>query len=88
MVNGQANPLNSPGSSSTPAARSRGAWRPACPHCGGDDGQRRQLVQLLRLVEHPEALPAELALRLAVELLSVADHRSAFHCEPIEETGP
>jgi hypothetical protein len=88
-VDGQASPFNSLRSSWTPpAAKSRGVWRAACPHCAGDDVQRRQLLQLLGLVEHPEALPAELALRLATELLALADHGSAFRCEPIEETGP
>lgn len=46
----------------------------SCPHCA--DGTSRELahrshiLQLLALVEHPTALPADAALRIARDLLA------------------
>jgi hypothetical protein len=61
-----------------------------CASCAdriGEDRERRRQLQLLALLEHPDALPAELALRLARKLLALTGHRSAFRCESIEEIG-
>jgi hypothetical protein len=62
-----------------------------CANCAGRTGgdrERRRQLHLLALLEHPDALPAELALRLARELLALTSHRSAFRCETVEETSP
>jgi hypothetical protein len=60
-----------------------------CPGCAdqtGDGRARLRQLHLLALLEHPDALPTEFALRLAGELLVLTDHRSAFRCEPVEES--
>jgi hypothetical protein len=62
-----------------------------CASCADRTGygrERLRQLQLLALLEHPDALPAELALRLAAELLALTGHRSAFRCEPVEEISP
>ncbi len=69
----------------------RGTWRHSCTYCtGGTDSGRERLrqLQLLALLEHPDALPAELALRLATELLALTGQGSAFRCEAFEENRP
>jgi hypothetical protein len=51
--------------------------------------RRDQILQLLALVEHPDALPADAALRLAQEILALtqtvtqAGSPPAFQCEPV-----
>lgn len=44
-----------------------------CPHCADlrlpDPARRRRVLQLLALIEHPDALPPADALRIAGELL-------------------
>ena len=46
----------------------------ACPHCADgidpDLARRKRILQLLALIEHPTALPADSALRIAQELLA------------------
>ena len=59
-----------------------------CTGLTGDGRERRRQLHLLALLEHPDALPAELALRLARELLALTSHQSAFRCETVEETSP
>lgn len=54
---------------------------------GGGDlalGRRAHALQLLALVEHPDALPAEAALRLAREVLALAQHeRTERRCDAV-----
>ncbi len=66
-----------------------GAWRHSCACCtssSSDGHERLRQLQLLALIEHPDALPAADALRLARELLASTDQRPAFRCESFEET--
>jgi len=46
----------------------------SCPHCADgvdpDLARRKRVLQLLALIEHPTALPADSALRIAQELLA------------------
>jgi hypothetical protein len=55
--------------------------------CAGDTTspgyQRRcRMLQLLSLIEHPDALPSEAALRLAREILVLAEaDKSRFCCD-------
>jgi hypothetical protein len=45
---------------------------------------RAHVLQLLALVEHPDALPAEAALRLAGEILElIREERTERRCEPV-----
>jgi hypothetical protein len=60
----------------------------SCTDQTGGGRERLRQLHLLALLEHPEALPADLALRLARELLALTRHRSAFRCEPVEEIQP
>ena len=60
-------------------------WRQACACCAERPGDGRAR-QLLALLEHPDALPADFALRLAAELLASTGERPAFRCEAFEET--
>jgi hypothetical protein len=58
----------------------------------GSDGERlarrAQVLQLLALVEHPEALPADAALRLAREVLALTQpDRTGLQCEPVVPPG-
>ncbi len=50
--------------------------------------RRAHVLQLLALVEHPDALPREVALRLAGEILALtrAD-RSERRCDPVDPPG-
>ena len=57
----------------------------SCSHCA--DGldpslaQRKRVLQLLALIEHPDALPAEAKIRIAQEILRwVAQNKSGFEC--------
>jgi hypothetical protein len=58
----------------------------------GSDGQsfarRTHVLQLLTLVEHPDALPAEAALRLAREVLALTEpDRTGRRCDPVAPPG-
>ena len=58
----------------------------------GSEGQRlarrAHVLQLLALVEHPDALPAEAALRLAREVLALTQaERAGRRCEPVAPPG-
>ena len=58
----------------------------------GSDGQglarRAHILQLLALVEHPDALPAEAALRLAREVLALTEaERTGRRCDPVAPPG-
>ena len=48
-----------------------------CPHCADHSSavlaRRRRVLQLLALIEHPDALPPDAALRIAGELLCWLD---------------
>jgi hypothetical protein len=64
-----------------------------CRLCAaGSDGQRlarrAHVLQLLALIEHPDALPAEAALRLAREVLALTQpERTGRRCEPVAPPG-
>ena len=46
--------------------------------------QRAHVLQLLALVEHPDALPADAALRLAREILTLTQaERTGRRCDPV-----
>ena len=58
----------------------------------GLDGQRlarrAHVLQLLSLVEHPDALPAEVALRLAGEILALTQaEQNERRCDPVAPSG-
>jgi hypothetical protein len=58
--------------------------RHSCAYCPGRPGEERERLrqlQLLALLEHPDALPADLALCLARKLLARTDQKPAFRCE-------
>ena len=60
----------------------------ACPHCADgidpDLARRKRVLQLLALIEHPTALPADSALRIAQELLAwTAQEGSNYQFEPV-----
>ncbi|HMO30636.1 hypothetical protein [Enterovirga sp.] len=72
---------------STGPMSSRPAPRRTCPFCGGSpptgERERRRILRLLALFEHPDALPPDLALRLGAELLSLIESGSSgFRCDP------
>ena len=49
---------------------------------------RRQILDLLALIEHPDALPAEAALRIAAEILArVEPERSRYRCDSAPAPG-
>jgi hypothetical protein len=51
--------------------------------------RRCQALQLLKLVEHPDALPADVTLRLAREILALTEaERTEFRCDPVTSPGP
>jgi indole-3-glycerol phosphate synthase len=50
--------------------------------------RRAHVLQLLALVEHPDALPADAALRLAREVLTLTQpDRTGRRCEPVVPPG-
>jgi hypothetical protein len=50
--------------------------------------QRAHVLQLLALIEHPDALPAEAALRLAREVLALTQaERAGRSCDPVALPG-
>ena len=51
--------------------------------------RRGHVLQLLALVEHPDALPANAALRLAQEILVLAQaDPGELRCDPVDPLGP
>ncbi|MFF9551208.1 hypothetical protein [Methylobacterium fujisawaense] len=51
---------------------------------GPDAARRAHVLHLLELVEHPDALPADAALRLAQEILSLTQAEpSGFRCDAV-----
>lgn len=61
-----------------------------CRAASGDVlAQRGHVLQLLALVEHPDALPPDAALRLAHEVLGLAQTEQAGRrCDPMAPPGP
>jgi len=55
----------------------------ACPHCADginpDLARRKRILQLLALIEHPTALPADSALLIAQELLAWSAQENTNH---------
>jgi hypothetical protein len=50
--------------------------------------QRAHVLQLLALVEHPDALPADAALRLARKVLALTQpERTGRRCDPVASPG-
>ena len=62
-----------------PLRAARG-FRSTCAHCAAPDTRMRLgVLQLLALIEHPDALPPELALRAAAQLMELTrTHRGLF----------
>jgi hypothetical protein len=64
-----------------------------CPLCAAglesrSLAQRVHVLQLLSLVEHPDALPADAALRLAREVLALTQaERTGLRCDPVAAPG-
>jgi hypothetical protein len=61
-----------------------------CLFCPSDQGsgadviQRVHVLRLLALVEHPDALPKDVALRLGHEIMALMKPRSVvLRCEPV-----
>ncbi|MBB5373409.1 hypothetical protein [Acidocella aromatica] len=59
-----------------------------CPHCADGSGPLHahwaRISHLLALIEHPDALPADDALRIAGELLAWAGKEElGFRCEQV-----
>jgi hypothetical protein len=51
--------------------------------------RRAYMLQLLALIEHPDALPADAALRLGRDILALAElERAALRCEAIVDSAP
>ncbi|MGH1569471.1 hypothetical protein ACRAWG_00885 [Methylobacterium sp. P31] len=51
---------------------------------GLDEARRAHVLQLLALIEHPDALPADAALRLAREILALTQaERAGFRCDAV-----
>jgi hypothetical protein len=65
-----------------------------CVLCDGEMqsrslARRMHVLQLLTLIEHPDALPADAALRLAQELLALTQAEGAGRrCDPVVAPGP
>jgi hypothetical protein len=62
-----------------------------CADGSGDRAlaQRAHVLQLLALVEHPDALPADAALRLGQEIMTlIRPEPSLRRCDPIASPGP
>ena len=50
--------------------------------------RRAHVLRLLTLIEHPDALPAEAALRLAREVLALTQaERTGRRCDPVAPPG-
>lgn len=50
--------------------------------------RRAHVLQLLALVEHPDALSADAALRLGREILALTRPAAARRCDPVVPSGP
>lgn len=51
--------------------------------------QRAHVLQLLKLVEHPDALPADAALRLGREIMTLLRPEPGLRrCDPVAPPGP
>lgn len=49
----------------------------------GDAGRRLHVLQLLALVEHPDGLPPDAALRLSREIIAIIDRGTdRLRCDP------
>ena len=63
-----------------------------CESGSGTDGalaRRARVLQLLALVEHPDALPADAALRLGREIMMLTRPESGLRrCDPVAPPGP
>jgi hypothetical protein len=63
-----------------------------CRYCPGEasgpPGGQARILDLLALIEHPDALPAATALRIAGELLRWTDRPPSFRCEPVPAPAP
>jgi len=63
-----------------------------CESGSGNDGdlaRRAHVLQLLALVEHPDALPADAALRLVREIMALIRPGSGLRrCDPVAPAGP
>lgn len=63
-----------------------------CPHCADRPSaalaRRIRVLQLLALIEHPEALPADAALRIAGELLCWLDRDAPRQVSEAEKAEP
>ena len=62
-----------------------------CASRPGDQerARRANVLQLLALIEHPDALPADTALRLAREVLVLAQvAQTERRCDPVEPPEP
>jgi hypothetical protein len=62
-----------------------------CAAGSGGQGlsRRAHVLQLLTLVEHPDALPADAALRLAREILELTKaDRTGRRCDPVAPREP
>jgi hypothetical protein len=63
------------------------ASSPICAHCASApaaDRERRRLLDLLAVLEHPDALPPGPALRLATELLVLTTAARSLRCDAAE----
>ena len=63
-----------------------------CRFCPGEASTihagRTRIVDLLALIEHPDALPAATALRIAGELLRWTERTPSLRCEPVPPPPP
>jgi hypothetical protein len=63
-----------------------------CRYCSGEASTfpsgRARILDLLALIEHPDALPAATALRIAGELLRWTDRPPSLRCEPVTAPAP
>lgn len=63
-----------------------------CESVSGSDeslARRARVLQLLALIEHPDALPADAALRLGQEIIMlVRPEPGSLRCDPVVPPGP
>ena len=62
-----------------------------CASGSGDEDRARRthVLQLLALVEHPDALPADAALRLGREIMALVRPEPGLRrCDPVAPPGP
>jgi hypothetical protein len=87
------NPSRAPSLIPVEEALGEGAKKMCLLCAAGLDGQRlarrAHVLRLLALVEHPDALPADAALRLAREVLALTrPERTGRRCDPVAPHGP